>query len=63
MLRLASLANRSFITVRKEKEWGNLSWFLFRFIIDIPSYTSYEKAGFRYLTNAYRFDRYIKYIK
>ena len=45
MLRLASSANRSFITVRKEKERRNLSWFLFRFSVDMLSCSFCERAG------------------
>ena len=52
MVNFTSSANRSTVTMRKSKEWGNLSWFLFRFSIDISSYSSYERAGLRYLADA-----------
>ena len=63
MVNSISSANRSATTVRKSKEWGNLSWFLFRFSIDIPSYSSYERVGLRYLADTRRSDRYAEYIK
>ena len=63
IVNLASSANRSAATVRKSKERGNLSWFLFRFGIDMPSCSSDERAGFRYLADAQRSDRYAKCIK
>ena len=63
MFSSAPSANRSSVAVRKSKEWGNLSWFLFRFGVDIPSYTSYKRAGLYYLADVRRSDRYTKCIK
>ena len=63
MVNLTSSANRSIVTVRKSKERGNLSWFLFRFGIDIPSCFSYKRAGLRCLADIRRSDRYTECIK
>ena len=63
MLRLIASANRSSVSVRKDKERGNLSWFLFRFGVNMPSYSSYTRAGVRYLADARRSERYAEYIK
>ena len=62
MPRSATSANRSSVSARKDKERGNLSWFLFRFGVDMLSCSSYEKAGLRYLADTRYSNRYAEYI-
>ena len=63
MPRLASSANRSSVSVGKEKERGNLVWFISRFSIDMPSYSRYQCLRLRYQADGRRSDRYKECIK
>ena len=49
--------------MRKERERGNLSWFLFRFGVDMPLYSSCNRVGLWYLADSRRLDRYTECVK
>ena len=63
MLRLASSANRSSVSDRKDRERGHLFWFLSRFGVDMPSCSRCEKRKLRCVADARRGNRCAECVK